>query len=45
MPTLRKQIYSPETKDSDKNMMLKLEKLMSFYETSCVVGKQAVDRH
>jgi hypothetical protein len=45
MQTLGKQVHSLEIKDNDRNKMLKLEKLMSFYEASWVVGKQATDRH
>jgi hypothetical protein len=40
MQTPRKQVYSLEIEDSDRNTMLKLEKLMSFYEASCVVGNK-----
>jgi len=45
METPGKQVYNLEIEDSDKDTMLKLEKLMSFYETSWVVGKQIADRH
>jgi hypothetical protein len=45
MQTPGKQVYNLEIEDSDKDTMLKLEKLMNFYEASWVVGKQIVDRH
>jgi len=45
MQTPRKQVYSLKIENNDRDTMLKLEKLMSFFEASWVVGKQAVDRH
>jgi hypothetical protein len=41
----RKQVYRLEIDNNDKDTMLKLEKLMNFYEASWVVGKQGADRH